>query len=93
LAGADGVIYPNFGGRFSFSKQECIDIADAAKSNMSHIKPIFPCPGGGMSLDKVPEMMDVYGKDVIFLMGGGLFRHGDDLVENCKYFRKMVKEC
>ena len=91
LAGADGVVYPNFGGRFSFSKQECIDIAEATQVDMSHIKAIFPCPGGGMSLDKVPEMINVYGKEVVFLMGGGLFRHGDDLVKNCKYFRKMVE--
>lgn len=91
LAGADGVVYPNFGGRFSFSKQECIDIAEATKADMANIKPIFPCPGGGMSLDKVPEMIRVYGKEVVFLMGGGLFRHSDDLVENCKYFRKMVE--
>jgi len=91
LAGADGVIYPNFGGRFSFSKQECIDIAEATKADMAHIKPIFPCPGGGMTFDKVAEMLEVYGKDVIFLMGGGLFRHGNDLVENCRYFRNMVE--
>jgi len=91
LAGADGVVYPNFGGRFSFSKQECIDIAEATQVEMGQIKSIFPCPGGGMSLDKVPEMIEVYGKEVVFLMGGGLFRHSDDLVENCKYFRAMVK--
>lgn len=90
LAGADGVIYPNFGGRFSFSKQECIDIAEGTKTDMAHIKAIFPCPGGGMSLDKVPEMSEVYGKEVIFLMGGGLFRHSNDLVENCKYFKSIV---
>jgi len=90
LAGADGVIYPNFGGRFSFTKQECINIAESTKVKMGHIKSIFPCPGGGMSLDKIPEMKDVYGNDVTFLMGGGLFRHSDDLVENCKYFRSII---
>jgi ribulose-bisphosphate carboxylase large chain len=90
LAGADGVVYPNFGGRFSFTKQECIDIAEATKVDMGHIKPIFPCPGGGMGLDRVPEMLEVYGKDVVFLMGGGLFRHSDDLVANCRYFRSII---
>lgn len=90
LSGADGIIYPNFGGRFSFSKQECADIAEGCKAEMKHIKSIFPCPGGGMSLERVPEMIELYGKDVIFLIGGGLFRHSDDLVENCRYFMQKI---
>jgi ribulose-bisphosphate carboxylase large chain len=92
LAGADGTIFPNFGGRFSFSRQECDDIAEETAVEMGHIKQIFPAPGGGMSLARVPEMLETYGHEVIFLIGGGLFRHGPDLVENCRHFKKMVEE-
>lgn len=92
LAGADGVIYPNYGGRFSFSREECQSIAQGTSEPMGNIRPIFPCPGGGMSVDVVPDMLQVYGQDVIFLIGGGLFRHGPDLVENCKYFRQLVEQ-
>ncbi|NPV92652.1 MAG: ribulose 1,5-bisphosphate carboxylase large subunit [Firmicutes bacterium] len=91
LAGADAVIYPNFGGRFSFSREECESIAAGTSVEMGAIKPIFPCPAGGMSLDRVPELLEVYGPDVIFLIGGGLFKHGPDLVENSRYFREMVE--
>jgi len=91
LAGADATIFPNFGGRFSFSSSECKEIAIATKEPMGHIRSIFPAPGGGMSLDKVPAMLDTYGQDLIFLIGGGLFRHGPDLVSNCRHFRKMVE--
>jgi ribulose-bisphosphate carboxylase large chain len=91
LAGADATIFPNFGGRFSFSREECMDIAEEANIPMGRLKPIFPAPGGGMSLDRVPEMLETYGQDLIFLIGGGLFKHGPDLVENCRYFRKMVE--
>jgi hypothetical protein len=28
VAGADGVIFPNYGGRFSFSRAECASIAE-----------------------------------------------------------------
>jgi len=90
LAGADATVFPNFGGRFSFSREECKEIAKAAREPMGNLKPIFPAPGGGMSLARVPEMLETYGRDLIFLIGGGLFRHGPDLVENCRYFRKMV---
>ncbi len=91
LGGADATIFPNFGGRFSFSREECREIVTATKEPMGHVKTIFPAPGGGMSLDRVPEMLETYGQDLIFLIGGGLFKHGPDLVENCRYFRKMVE--
>jgi ribulose-bisphosphate carboxylase large chain len=92
LAGADATIFPNFGGRFSFSREECADIVHGTAEPMGDLKTIFPAPGGGMSLDRVPEMLETYGKDLIFLIGGGLFKHGPDLVENCRHFRRLVEK-
>ncbi len=92
LAGADAVIYPSFGGRFSFSQSECEAIARATQDDIKGIKPIFPAPGGGMSIDRVPEMYRVYGNEVMFLIGGGLFKQGADIVENCRYFRNLINE-
>lgn len=73
LAGADAVIYPNYGGRFLFTREDCQEIIKGTSVKMGHIKPIFPSPGGGMSLKRVPELLKLYGCDVIFLIGGGLF--------------------
>ncbi|MFH1342533.1 MAG: RuBisCO large subunit C-terminal-like domain-containing protein [Pseudomonadota bacterium] len=92
LAGADATIFPNFGGRFSFSREECASLVEGTAVLMAHIKPIFPTPGGGMSLARVPEMRELYGRDVIFLIGGGLHRHGPNLVENCRHFHQLVAE-
>jgi ribulose-bisphosphate carboxylase large chain len=91
LAGADATVFPNFGGRFAFSREECEDIVRGTLEPMGQLKTIFPAPGGGMSLARVPEMMETYGRDLIFLIGGGLFKHGPDLVESCRYFRRMVE--
>ncbi len=91
LAGADATIYPNFGGRFSFSIEECRRIAESSNSPMGQLKSIFPCPAGGMSLESIPESLKVYGNDVIFLVGGGLFRQGPDIIENSKYFKGLVE--
>ncbi len=91
LMGADAVIYPNFGGRFSFSRSDCVSIVEGASERMGGLKPLFPCPGGGMGLHRVPEMLSVYGNEVIFLVGGGLFTRGAGLVENCRYFRSLVE--
>jgi len=90
LAGADATVYPNWGGRFSFAKAECAAIAAGSRVSMGSLKPIFPAPGGGMSLDRVPRMYEVYGQDVIFLIGGGLFKQGPDLVANCRTFLGMI---
>jgi len=92
LAGADAVVYPNFGGRFSFSIAECQSIVAGTQDSMGHLKPIFPAPGGGMTLERIPELMKVYGKDVLFLMGGGLFKPGRSLVDNCKAFLALVEQ-
>jgi ribulose 1,5-bisphosphate carboxylase large subunit-like protein len=90
LAGADAVIYPNFGGRFSFSQEECTSIVEGTQMDMGAVKSIFPAPGGSMNIDRIPEIHRVYGNDVMFLIGGGLCQHGPDIVENCQYFRSIL---
>jgi ribulose-bisphosphate carboxylase large chain len=90
LAGADASIFPNFGGRFPFDRDACLAIAAATAAPLGGIKPSFPTPGGGMSLNRVPELLDAYGRDVILLIGGGLHQTGSTLVENCRKFRHQV---
>lgn len=91
LAGADATIFPNYGGRFSFSRDECRAIAEGSAAPMGNVKTIFPSPGGGMNLTRIPEMLELYGREVIFLIGGGLHSHGSNLVENCRYFLRLVE--
>ena len=92
LAGADATIFPNFGGRFSFSRRDCKQIAAGAAVAMGPLKPIFPAPGGGMSLDRLPELSDLFGPDVIFLIGGGLYQQDPDLVKSSRYFRELIEK-
>ncbi|MGB8648969.1 MAG: RuBisCO large subunit C-terminal-like domain-containing protein [Anaerolineae bacterium] len=89
LAGADAVIFPNYGGRFSFTPGDCRVLVAGTEYEMG-VKPIFPTPAGGMSLERVPEMRTMYGREVILLIGGGLRAHSPDLVANCRYFRALV---
>lgn len=90
LAGADASIFPSCGGRFSFSREECREIAESTHEPMGGLKSIFPCPGGGMNMENIPDMLELYGDDAIFLIGGGLFRRGGDLVENCRHLLALV---
>lgn len=82
LAGADISIFPNFGGRFSFSKQECLEIASCAKIQMGNMKATWVSPAGGMTVEKLPAMIDHYGRDTAALIGGAL--HNGDLAINAQ---------
>jgi ribulose-bisphosphate carboxylase large chain len=86
LAGADASIFPNYGGRFPLSKEECLSIAAACREELGGRRKIFPCPAGGMELEKIGDMIASYGKDTLILIGGGLFSMGGDLVSNCRRF-------
>ena len=74
LAGADASIFPNVGGRFSFSEEECRQIAAGCSDPFGALAPAFPTPGGGMQLSNVASMRELYGQQVIYLVGGGLHR-------------------
>jgi ribulose-bisphosphate carboxylase large chain len=90
LAGADLSIFPNYGGRFSFTPDECRQVAAGLAEPMAGIAPALPAPGGGMTLDRVPEIKEFYGNDVALLIGGDLHR-GDDLAATAARFRAAVE--
>jgi ribulose-bisphosphate carboxylase large chain len=90
LFGADAVIYPNHGGRFSYPPHQCRDIADAARAPWAHVGAALPVPAGGMTLERVPEMLDFYGPDVVLLIGGALLAAGDALQQRAREFVKKV---
>ena len=92
LAGADSTIYPHFGGRFGFTLDECKEIVVGSSINMGNLKPIFPTPGGGMSLKRIPELLEFYGRDVMFLVGGDLVKNGSDIEDNSKHFVEVVEK-
>ncbi|KAF0110453.1 MAG: ribulose 1 5-bisphosphate carboxylase large subunit [Rhodospirillaceae bacterium] len=90
LAGADASIYPHWGGRFSFSTNDCRAIVAGARVDMGSVRPLMPAPGGGMGFDRLPDMVEVYGSDVILLIGGALQQRGPDLTANARYFREKI---
>jgi ribulose-bisphosphate carboxylase large chain len=90
LLGADAVIFPNHGGRFSYSAQECAGLAEAARCPWGSIRPALPVPAGGMTLDRVDELLEFYGDDVMLLIGGALLGAGMRLAERSREFVEKV---
>jgi len=92
LFGADATIFPNHGGRFSYSHRTCLAISDAARAPWHGVKPAMPVPAGGMTVGRVEEMLADYGSDTMLLIGGGLLSAGDKLLDRCREFVEKVAE-
>jgi ribulose-bisphosphate carboxylase large chain len=91
LFGADATVFPNYGGRFSYSPATCRALADAARLPWHGLRPIAPVPAGGMSVERVPEMLSVYGADTILLIGGALLSAGAQLHErSCEFVHAVA---
>ena len=92
LFGADATIFPNHGGRFSYGRDTCLAIARACRDPWEGLEPVLPVPAGGMSVERVPEMVADYGSDTMLLIGGGLLSAGDALLERSREFVRRVRE-
>lgn len=90
LAGADISVFPNFGGRFSFTPGECREITQASHADLSGLRSMWVSPAGGMTLEKIPEMRSFYGNDLALLIGGAL--HRGDLFENARAMRAAIAD-
>ncbi|MTI87087.1 MAG: ribulose 1,5-bisphosphate carboxylase [Balneolaceae bacterium] len=89
--GADCTVYPNAGGRFSFSLDNCKKLNEAARNRTSPFKPMLPMPGGGMKRETIPHWMKVYGKDTIFLMGASLLQHPTGIRRASEEVRRILE--
>jgi ribulose 1,5-bisphosphate carboxylase large subunit-like protein len=58
---------------------------------MGQLKPMFPAPGSSIGPDQVIEARQIYGDDVVYVMGRGLYQRSTDLVENARAYRKMLE--
>lgn len=90
LLGADATVFPNYGGRFGYSPETCRGLADAARAAWGGLRDTTPVPAGGMTTDRVGEMLDFYGPDVMLLIGGGLLSAGARLTDETLAFTRRV---
>jgi ribulose-bisphosphate carboxylase large chain len=90
LLGADAVVFPHYGGRFGYSLDTCRQIARTALEECCGIRPSVPVPAGGMTRNRVPEMLDFYGADVMLLIGGALLEARDELTLATSEFVEAV---
>ncbi|HON10791.1 MAG TPA: RuBisCO large subunit C-terminal-like domain-containing protein [Chitinispirillaceae bacterium] len=90
LIGADISVFPNWGGRFPLSKDDCTGIAEALREE-SGWRGAFPCPAGGMNLNRLPEMISVYGKETVLLIGGALMQDKRGIEKSTSDFMERIR--
>ena len=91
LFGGDISVFPNYGGRFTFSRDECQELADALRGPLHGLEPAFPSPAGGMTIEKVDAMLDAFGTDTALLIGGALLRHSPDPETSARAFVEAIE--
>ncbi|MDX1968878.1 MAG: RuBisCO large subunit C-terminal-like domain-containing protein [Planctomycetaceae bacterium] len=92
LLGCDATIFPNHGGRFTFSPEECQSIVSAARSDDGIHASCWPAPAGGMSFERLQEMAASYGADAMFLIGGALLGDSASLEQSTARFSKQISQ-
>jgi ribulose-bisphosphate carboxylase large chain len=91
LLGADAVVFPHYGGRFGYSLNMCRRIADFALEQLGGIRSSAPVPAGGMTRERIAETLDLYGADVMLLIGGALLEARQQLTQATSEFVKAVQ--
>ncbi len=92
LLGADISIFPSFGGRFPFTKKQCLGIAAELTTDKLPTKKAFPAPAGGITRKKIADIAESYGSDAVLLIGGNLLYHSKDLYKSAFTFMEEIRK-
>ncbi len=92
LFGADAVIFPHRGGRFdAFDASTCREIARRLEEDAGGgVLSAMPVPAGGVDAERARDVVAFYGSEVMLLVGGSLYRGGDDLAARTRRFVDAV---
>jgi ribulose-bisphosphate carboxylase large chain len=81
--GCGAVIFPTYGGRFGYLPATCREL-------VANARPALAVPAGGITLNRVPELLDFYGPDTMLLIGGNLLLARDRITEESAAFARAV---
>ncbi len=90
LFGADAVIFPNHGGRFTYSRAACHAIAANNRGDWHALRRSLPTPAGGISVERCTEVVAEYGPDTMLLIGGSLLIAREELGARTRAFVETV---
>jgi ribulose-bisphosphate carboxylase large chain len=83
--GCGAVIFPTYGGRFGYSPSTCREL-------VANARPALAVPAGGITLNRVTELLDFYGPDTMLLIGGNLLLARDRITKESAAFAHAVAQ-
>ncbi len=92
LAGADISIYPTFGLAYPVSEGDCRHIAASCRRSLGSCPSIFPTAAGRMAASRIHEMAEVYGHDVVYILGSDVRREPSKIRTACLAFVRRVEQ-
>lgn len=92
LFGADAVIFPNHGGRFTYPRSVCQAIASNNRGDWHALRRTLPTPAGGMSVERCGEIVREYGRDTMLLIGGSLLIAREHVARRARAFVEAVHD-
>jgi ribulose-bisphosphate carboxylase large chain len=92
LAGADVSIYPSYGTGYAMARADCAAVADACRQPWGSVASMFPTAAGRMGLAQVPELCELYGRDVLFILGSAIQSHPKGATAACEEILRAVTE-
>jgi len=75
LAGFDQLHVGTVVGKMFEGLEDVKENIKALKEDMGRIKPVMPVSSGGLHPGHVPRLLEIFGRDVIIQMGGGIHGH------------------
>jgi ribulose-bisphosphate carboxylase large chain len=90
LAGADLTIYPRFDAGYSMSRDACVSVAATCRQPWYHLMPTMPAVGGRMGVDRIPNLIEALGQDMVFVLGSRIQQHERGVVAAIEEFQRAL---
>lgn len=78
-------------GKMSEGRQDVLDNIEALKGDFHGIKPVFPVASGGLHPGHIPDVMRIFGNDVVMQFGGGIHGHPKGTWAGARAARQAVE--
>jgi ribulose-bisphosphate carboxylase large chain len=88
--GADAVIFPSYGGRFTYDRDTCGRLARALREPSPNMRAALPVPAGGVTLERVPELLAFYGTEAALLVGASVLAEPGAVESRSRSFADAV---
>ena len=91
LIGADQLHVGTAVGKMKETKEEVLTNVHALTCDMYGIKPALPVASGGLHPGMIPDLVDIFGNDVVIQAGGGVHGHPDGSYAGATAMRQALE--